>query len=65
MSTRTIRGAGAAVLTLGLITTAFTPAQAAPAPAPGAPTPAPVSKLAALRADVLRGLGQSSGTSGT
>ena len=64
MSTRTIRGAGAAVLTLGLITTAFTPAQAAPAPAPGAATPAPVSKLAALRADVLRGLGQSSGTSG-
>jgi hypothetical protein len=43
MSTRTIRGAGAAVLALGLITTTFGTAQAAPAPTPGAFTRAPVT----------------------
>jgi hypothetical protein len=59
MSTRTIRGAGVAVLALGLVSTAFTSAQAVGGSTTPAVTTAPVSKPAALRANALRLLGQS------
>jgi hypothetical protein len=76
MSTRTIRGAGAAVLALGLITTTFTSAQAADRPAPGAYNGSSSGKLArpsdqvpavkgvtpADRAAALRVLGKSPST---
>jgi hypothetical protein len=54
MSTRTIRGAGVAVLALGMVSTAFTSAQAATP----AVTTTPISKPAPLRAGTLRLLGQ-------
>jgi FG-GAP-like repeat len=54
MSTRTIRGAGTAVLALGLVSTGFTSAQAA---TPAATT-TPISKPAPLGAQALRLLGR-------
>ena len=56
MSTRTIRGAGAAVLALGLITTTFTSAQAADFTAPG--------PNGTSGGSVLRPLGQAPGARG-
>jgi FG-GAP-like repeat len=63
MRTNAFRAAAAAALSIGLVPVVFTQAQAAPAPTPGAPAQAPISKLSSLRADVLRGLGQSSAKS--
>jgi hypothetical protein len=60
MRTRTIRGAGAAALTLGLVASAFTPAQAAPVPTPSGTSG---RTLASLRADAARALGAPTGRS--
>jgi hypothetical protein len=77
MKTNTFRGAAAAVLSIGLVPLALTQAQAAPAPTPGQSTRAPITGLAnlraklpalknlspAARADALRSLAQSPGSS--